>query len=814
MYVSKVYQYPVDAYGDVRTLVRGITFQCPDDWEDVLDSIDEYSNLYLLKEPNNPKDKLAIAAYLDDRRIGYVAASDNGKIWLYMTDDKMPCQFLERFEASFKIAFENPRSEFETIPFKDIYKDKDGVTEKPYPAFEIPFLTNPKDKDYDWFDDRTYIMDLERFIPDFRRKLASRMIVLVGRKNSKGEYCYYLPYANNDLSEIKDDIIKGLVDKYGFVIAIPDVPAKTEQGGIIMDLHVTFLKNTDYKNFDTAHQSELVFSLIRDYDANAQKATGDQSVADGNSMKGTLSSIDEFFPLFGVTLGKTTWEQAEKMGYKVKDNNSGSGKNMYINDLLFDDYDGKGMFTMVTLSIYDCDFPDLWKSKGFSWDLSYDEWIDLFRRLGFNIEVKKQPCREEYKGIESLDAEFEATSSDGLLGFDMFFCYGENGYYTSSPKTLNTIYVNYNGSDLVSTNPTSTTVVNDFFPIGGITLGKTTWKQAEEKGYVVEIWEKGPSRTTEVDSFTFWDHEGKGVFTDMYKTRSWHDNNLPQLWESKGFFWNNSYDQWINVFKQLGFIIKVTQQPCQEAWSGNLALKAKFEALSPDKSLLFTLDFSYGRNGHHTSSSNTLYSINVQYKGSVAVETSQIISEANEKTSEKVNRDEKDSSKNEIQDAVFHHCIFEVLGVNLTNTPNSTWKYESWDVLGGDYETYVFSAPTKKTEKFKKCEALVNRNYSTNYKFKELNANTVLSLLYHYRRVFDNTYKFERCKEEYFKILDNSIGSILITETEPWLSIGRSDGYSVGDSKTAKYDVLLFTSQYNKEYIDELIFQKKLITIF
>lgn len=207
MYVSKVYQYAVDAYGDVRTLVRGITFQCPDDWEDILDSLDEDSNLYLIKEPDNPKDKLAIAAYLDDRRVGYVAASDNGKIWLYMTDEKMPCQFIERFEASFKIAFENPRNEFESIPFKDIYKDKDGVTEKAYPTFEIPFLTNPKDKDYDWFDDQTYIMDLERFIPDFRRKLASRMIVLVGRKNSKGEYCYYLPYANNDLSEIKDNVI-------------------------------------------------------------------------------------------------------------------------------------------------------------------------------------------------------------------------------------------------------------------------------------------------------------------------------------------------------------------------------------------------------------------------------------------------------------------------------------------------------------------------------------------------------------------------------------------------------------------------------
>ena len=51
MYVSKVYEMPVDSYGDVRTLVRGLPYQCPDDWEDVLDSIDEDSNLYLIKEP-------------------------------------------------------------------------------------------------------------------------------------------------------------------------------------------------------------------------------------------------------------------------------------------------------------------------------------------------------------------------------------------------------------------------------------------------------------------------------------------------------------------------------------------------------------------------------------------------------------------------------------------------------------------------------------------------------------------------------------------------------------------------------------------
>lgn len=69
MYIEEIKDIPVDSYGDIRTLVRGISYQCPDDWEDVLDSLDEDSNLYLIKEPDNPKDKLAIAAYLDDRRV-------------------------------------------------------------------------------------------------------------------------------------------------------------------------------------------------------------------------------------------------------------------------------------------------------------------------------------------------------------------------------------------------------------------------------------------------------------------------------------------------------------------------------------------------------------------------------------------------------------------------------------------------------------------------------------------------------------------------------------------------------------------------
>lgn len=881
MHISKVYEMPVDTYGDVRTLVRGLPYQCPNDWEDVLDSLNEDSNLYLVKEPNNPKDKLAIAAYLDDRRVGYVAASDNGKIWLYLTDEKMPCKFIERFDASFKISFENPRFLFEDIPFEEIYRDKDGVTDEPFPEFEIPFLTNPKDKNYEWLDDRTYIMDLEKFIPDFRRKLAARMIILVGRKNSKGEYCYYLPYANNIIADIDNEEIKDTIDEYGFVIALPDVPMMTERGGIFMDLHVTYLTGIIFWTFNSMYNSEFVFhlredivkhpknnkmnpvkkikqressqmssamktedgesyeisddpeggkhvsmgiivpneddeefdfcsyecsisdkeqiELIKSYMRRYEKAeesrpflmigrplmgtdldifysldgeiifnfifdekikdwikdagfvlgkvisyradsyspdklnvtlsvskrkagealfkqaseeamdyieevvqsTADYQVErkvvdaineylegkasspykvvlvpwkglvvyinlDGeqigivrdyeiqkiaednkgifgfitnyeyddneNNVEFTIkvsrsipklnidqapetseNSVCDFFPIFGITLGETTWKQAENMGYNVEIWKEGPSRYIDIGNVTFWDFGGKGIFTSIAWSRSyneNTEFPPLWLSKGFSWNNSYDEWLVVFRKLGFDIDVTQQPTHDDFYGHKTLSAKFEVLSSDGMLSFKMKFDCGEDGYQTSSPKTLFSIDVTYKGVLKREGNAAST--IKDFFPIFGITLGETTWKQVEDMGKKVEIYEDGPTRLMHIKNLIFWDHEGMGVFTSLYWTKSHNNTDFPDLWKSKGFSWDNSYDEWMEVFKNLGYNIIVNQQPSEKVFCGRNTLCAHFEALSADGVLSFGMSFDYGEDGYLTSSPKTLHSIFVK----------------------------------------------------------------------------------------------------------------------------------------------------------------------------------------------------------
>ncbi|MBQ7461980.1 MAG: hypothetical protein IJS63_06950 [Bacteroidaceae bacterium] len=688
MYVSKLYQAAVDSYGDVRTLVHGLPYQCPNDWEDVLDSLDEDSNLYLIKEPDNPKDELAIAAYLDDRRIGYVAASDNGKIWLYMTDDKMPCQFVERFEASFKIAFENPRSIFEDIPFEEIYRDKFGLSEQHFPKFEIPFLNNPKDNRYIWFDDKTRIVDMEKGIPDFRRKLAARMIIIVGRKNSVGEYCYYIPYLDRPISDIYDSIIQGLIDKYGFVIALPDVPRLTHQGLILMDLHVTYLSKTNYKDFELANQYELVFSLTKDYDVSSQMAADNQTIVNSDKKHNCSRdlAIDNEDLFMQEPQSTPSYSKSDYILKKGEETTSSIDKSIFA---IIDKVTTE-LFSFVRQTL----FPSM---ELFSYLKKHTPYYDQFYDFGqFETMIRVFVIKDLGRIYKGLNHSFN---------FD-----------TAAGKPLYLYMAKEAGE--------STDISYDVF--AQICDSKTQLEPVVNMRKIIE---------------------------DL--TKSFYEYDIA-LWTDSDFMIHS-------------FLKDVDNELAKRY----MELMRQFASAA-------------------TTS-----------------EMCQVNSEEEENVPEKVNYDEKDK----IQEAVFQHCIFDVLGVVLKDTPNSKWEYESWNVFGGGYETYIFSAPGGNTGKYQKCEAIVNRNRNNNYKFIGLNADTVLSLLYHYRRIFDSSYQFEQCKEEYYKNLDDPIESISI-ETTPWLYIRRSDGYSIGDSKTAQYDVILYTSLYNKEYIDTLISQGELITIF
>lgn len=164
-----------------------------------------------------------------------------------------------------------------------------------------------------------------------------------------------------------------------------------------------------------------------------------------NSGLSSGSSIDQFFPLWGVTLGKTTWREGENAGYKVEIWSDGTGRTMDVHNVTFWDHEGSGKFTQIYWT-HRNDFSDSWKAKGFSWDNSYNTWLSTFRQLGFTIKVTKEPITKEFSGRNTLSADVEAISADGILEFDLDFDYGDSGYYTSSPKSLYSMTIRYKGN--------------------------------------------------------------------------------------------------------------------------------------------------------------------------------------------------------------------------------------------------------------------------------------------------------------------------------------------------------------------------------
>ena len=190
----------------------------------------------------------------------------------------------------------------------------------------------------------------------------------------------------------------------------------------------------------------LAFILIALFSLNiayvfSQESQESQESSSFRSGGGSGSSIDDFFPIWGITLGRTTWSQAQAMGFKVEMWKEGPDRTADKEDLpTFWDHDGVGYFTSIYWTCYK-DFPSKWKSKGLSWENSYDQWLTLLRKLGFSINVTKAPSVGTWKEKDVFKANVNALSADGVLEFRMDFDFGDKGHLSSSPATLYSITV-------------------------------------------------------------------------------------------------------------------------------------------------------------------------------------------------------------------------------------------------------------------------------------------------------------------------------------------------------------------------------------
>ncbi|MDR0831071.1 MAG: hypothetical protein LBN95_13335, partial [Prevotellaceae bacterium] len=337
------------------------------------------------------------------------------------------------------------------------------------------------------------------------------------------------------------------------------------------------------------------------------------------------SSIQQFFPIYGVTLGQTTTDDTRRMGYEVKAGSNGTSNYSIIETIWLRDFDNDNVWeTMIIHN--DEKMPQVWINKfGFNLDLSYSEWLDLFKRMGFTIEINTSPQTTEYQGRNTLKAEFTALSPDKLLSFKLYFNYGNRnneGYSIYSKKSLDDIWIKTSAiqkgvtpqsSSQQSSNPVVKRFFSDFFPIYGITLGQTTTYDVKRMGYEVE--KKGSYNYSYIETIQFYDWDNDNVYEDMAIFNNDY-RKIPQTWINKfGFNFDLSYSEWLDLFQKMGCTITINTNPQTTGYEGRNTLKAKFSALSPDKLLNFELYFEKGNKnneGYSISSKKSLYYINVR----------------------------------------------------------------------------------------------------------------------------------------------------------------------------------------------------------
>ena len=123
------------------------------------------------------------------------------------------------------------------------------------------------------------------------------------------------------------------------------------------------------------------------------------------AVKQDLSKISEtdLFPLYGIVLGKTTVEELSALGVK-------SSRFNYYDVHGFNFWYSKDGNKADHISITHWDaLPEKWRNFGMDWGLSYQQWLNLFKKQGFEINIIETPKNVSYRGRDSFRAGIQAS---------------------------------------------------------------------------------------------------------------------------------------------------------------------------------------------------------------------------------------------------------------------------------------------------------------------------------------------------------------------------------------------------------------------
>ena len=236
----------------------------------------------------------------------------------------------------------------------------------------------------------------------------------------------YRSYLNKYPNGLNVELARNKIDKH-----VADSTAEAERQ-----------RQVAAENERKAQEAERQRQIAAENERKAQEAERQRQIEAENERKAQARFKDMLFPVCGITLGETTVDDIKNNRlFDVEYRKDGDivAKDARYGAFFwsFRSY-GNDYFNRIFLTKFEGMF-DKWKTIGFDWSLSYDEWVSLLQGLGFNVKVTKSPTIEDVQGRNCLGAKFEATSGDGKYILELDFAIGNThgeGCSTTSKNSL------------------------------------------------------------------------------------------------------------------------------------------------------------------------------------------------------------------------------------------------------------------------------------------------------------------------------------------------------------------------------------------
>ncbi len=147
-------------------------------------------------------------------------------------------------------------------------------------------------------------------------------------------------------------------------------------------------------------------------------------------------TIDNLFPIKGLTLGVSTLSDAKNMGFEVREDfvvDSGFSAEKYS--------DNPDVLSFFLVDVDTDDWPAHWNKIGLKNNLSFDDLLDLCEKMGMRIDINVKAYYNLHNTGGGYYSIFIAYSPDNSFSMQFEFVSENEANATSKPNSLITVSI-------------------------------------------------------------------------------------------------------------------------------------------------------------------------------------------------------------------------------------------------------------------------------------------------------------------------------------------------------------------------------------